>query len=255
VVIPYYNEADYLPRTLSSLLAQTLPPERMVLVDNGSTDDSAIVCRNALKAVEDIEVTHLLEVKPGKVHALQKACSVLETEFVVLCDADTYYPPHYIQLCSELFRHSPRTVVALMALPVAGDPTSLRARVHRGTLLLLSKLFRKCTFTGGYGQVFRTRTLRDSGGFSEDIWKYVLLDHEVMQRVFRYGSAVYNFDLWCIPSTRRDDRPSVRWTVAERALYFFTPWSFKDWYFYRFLGPRLERRGLSHLRLREKPWQ
>jgi hypothetical protein len=47
----------------------------------------------------------------------------------------------------------------------------------------------------------------------------------------------------------------VRWNLWERLLYHATAYRLKDWYFYRFLGPRLARRKLGHLSLREKSWQ
>ena len=45
VVIPYYNEAGFLPQTLRSLLAQTRVPDQLILVDNGSTDGTEELCR------------------------------------------------------------------------------------------------------------------------------------------------------------------------------------------------------------------
>ena len=36
IVVPFYNEANYLPRTLESLLQQTRLPDQVVLVDNAS---------------------------------------------------------------------------------------------------------------------------------------------------------------------------------------------------------------------------
>ena len=40
VVVPFLNEARFLPRFLESIAAQTRPPDRLLLVDDGSTDDS-----------------------------------------------------------------------------------------------------------------------------------------------------------------------------------------------------------------------
>ena len=48
VVVPYFNEKDYLPATLASLLAQELKPFQVILVDNASTDGSAEVCKKIL---------------------------------------------------------------------------------------------------------------------------------------------------------------------------------------------------------------
>ena len=74
-----------------------------------------------------------------------------------------------------------------MALPEFDRPHALRSRVRRRYFIVLSKLFTKHTFTGGYGQIFRTQALRQAGGFSEKIWPYVLLDHEIMYRIFKQG--------------------------------------------------------------------
>ena len=43
VVIPCYNGARFLPETLASIAAQTLAPAEVVVVDDGSTDDSVAV--------------------------------------------------------------------------------------------------------------------------------------------------------------------------------------------------------------------
>ena len=43
VVVPAYNRADLLPRTLDSVLAQTRPPDEVLVVDDGSTDDTRAV--------------------------------------------------------------------------------------------------------------------------------------------------------------------------------------------------------------------
>ena len=41
VVIPAYNAARFLPRCLASVFAQTLKPDEVIVVDDGSTDDTA----------------------------------------------------------------------------------------------------------------------------------------------------------------------------------------------------------------------
>jgi hypothetical protein len=118
---------------------------------------------------------------------------------------------------------------------------------------MLSHLTRRA-LVGGHGQVLRTCALRRAGGFSARYWRYVLLDHEIINRVLRYGRCRYDYRLWCRPSRRRVDRSRVRWSIIERVLYFLTPERLQDWYFYEFLGPRLDRRNMSHLNLRDQPW-
>lgn len=247
-VIAYYNEADFLPATLASLAAQTVP-FRLVLVDNGSTDGSDAVARAF--AAPGVEVVHVHEPRPGKIHALESAMTELTTELCAFGDADTWYPPHYLAEAQRAF-DADRRVVAVMALGVDASGQRLRRALYAG---LVAKLLSKQTHTGGYGQAFRTAVLVRAGGFSERHWPYVLLDHEIMQRVAKLGRVVYPYRFWAKPSPRRSDRRRVRWTLAERLLYHATPFAAKDWYFYRFLGPRLKARGITHLNLRDKPWE
>ena len=248
-VIAYYNEAEYLGATLASLAAQTLKPFRLILVDNASTDASPAIAHAAMLA--HIEVVHLSEARPGKIFALEAAMPHLATEFVAFGDADTFYPPDYLAIAEAAY--TAPDVVAVMATDVPAEPAAaLRKRRHNQ---IASRLWPKQTHTGGFGQTFRTAPFLAAGGYAERFWPYVLMDHEIMQRIVHHGRVVYPFDLWCIPSDRRADRTRVRWTLAERLLYHFTPAAAKDWYFYRFLGPRLQARKLGHLNLREKTWQ
>ena len=56
VVIPVWNRAGMVGRTLESLAAQTVWPDRVVLVDNDSTDDTARVLRHWALGRKDVEV-------------------------------------------------------------------------------------------------------------------------------------------------------------------------------------------------------
>lgn len=250
-VIAYFNEAAYLHATLESLGAQTLKPFRLILVDNGSTDGSAAIAHAAAAALDDVETLHLDEPRPGKVVALEAAMPHIATELVAFGDADTFYPPHYLATADAAFARD-TDVVAVMATDVPADER--RATRKRRHNQFVSRLWPQQTHTGGFGQTFRTAALVAAGGYAERHWPYVLMDHEIMQRVVKQGRVTYPYDLWCIPSDRRSDRRRVRWTLTERLLYHFTPAAAKDWYFYRFLGPRLKARRLSHLNLREKTW-
>ena len=255
VVVVFYNEKLYIERTLVSWLNQTRQPDQIICVDNGSTDGSIRIAKQILEGSRHIKKVFLSEPKPGKIHALEAGCRAVTSEFVALSDADTYYPPHYLEMCEALFSGSDEKLSALMAQEVYGDPSAFFSRFMRGYFVVGQKIQPKHTFTGGYGQVFRMQALVDAGGFSEEIWPYVLLDHEIMYRIFKKGNSLYHMDLWCKPSLRRKNRDRTRWNILERILYMLVPYSLQGWFFYRFLGPRFKKRGLLHLRLREKPWE
>ncbi|MGA8260627.1 MAG: glycosyltransferase family 2 protein [Arenicellales bacterium] len=254
VVIPYFNEERFIERTLRSLLDQTLGGFKLILVNNGSTDSSELICRRAVAAVQDIEVLFLNERRPGQVYALEAGIAGVDTDYVAICDADTYYPPHYLSLADSIFERADEETAAVMAMDIYTHPRSGIAKLARLKGQIMSRVFRNQCHTGGYGMCFNTEILKRAGGYSRRVWPYVVKDHELVNRVLRLGRTVYNYDLWCMPSDRRQDRKAVRWDLLERILYHLTPFAMKEWYFYGFLGPRLRRRRQDELVLRDRSW-
>lgn len=254
VVIPYYNEAGYLPQTLRGFLAQTRLPDQLILVDNGSTDGTEGLCRALLEGSPIREVLFLRESRPGKTHALAKAEPHAAGDLIAFADADIAYPPRYLETALRLFASSPPEVAAVMALYLHTPPGGPAALAYRAVMPILSRWFPTKCLTGGGGQVFRTEALRRAGGFAGSGWDYVLLDHEIMNRIFKVGTSRYHAGFWCLHTNRRGSRKTVRWNAWERFLYLYMPPLFLDWFFYRYLGPRLARRKMSQLNLREQGW-
>jgi glycosyltransferase involved in cell wall biosynthesis len=254
VVLPYYNEQEYLADTLHSLCRQYLAPSQLILVDNGSTDQSRQIARKVLQQYPQINVCFLSERQAGKIYALQIGVRAATEGLIATCDADTLYPAHYLATASKLFRTHPKAS-CVMAIDIYNRPDHWSARLQRAKIFLVSCIFRNQCHTGGYGQMFRTEMLRKSGGFDSHIWPFVLEDHEIIHRMLRQGSSVYHPLLWCQPSTRRQNNSRVSWNLLEKLIYNFTPWSAKDWFFYSFLSRRLTARQLNNSKLRDRNWE
>lgn len=250
LVLPYYNEAGYIAATLASLAAQSDRRFRLILVDNGSTDESARIASLACKSMPDIPVQFLEESTPGKLYALAAGIGGTVTPYVGTIDADTFYPADYVAKALVLFAAKPNASCAL----AFGLTRSTRWGLGLAKVRLFARIFPRKCHTGGYGQCFRLDCLNRTGGFDADRWPYVLEDHEIIHRVLRRGPIVYGPDFCCFPSDRRGDRTGCSWTLLERVLYKFTPGIMMDWFFYRFLARRFERRGLGNVRLRTKNW-
>jgi glycosyltransferase involved in cell wall biosynthesis len=254
VVIPYYNEAGYLPQTLRCFLSQTRLPDQLVLIDNGSTDGTEGMCRAALEGSPIGEILFLREPRPGKTFALAAAEPYVKSDLIAFADADILYPPCYLERAERLFARSGPGVVAVMALYLHTPPQGPASLAYRAVMPVLSRWFPTKCLTGGGGQVFRVEAYRSAGGFAGSSWEHVLLDHEIMHRMFKLGTSRYHAAFWCLHSNRRGSRKAVRWNFWERFLYLYMPPIGLDWYFYRYLGPRLARRKLSQLNLREQAW-
>ncbi len=257
VVIPYYNEAAFLPKTVASLVAQTVRPLQLVFVDNASTDGSTTIIKSIMSNHPDVESVYLHEPAPGQINALQAGLAHVTSEFVATCDADTFYPAHYLALCTAIFDATAPSTVAVMAFGLNNAPEGAREVFQRYIYAyIICPLLKYQCHTGGYGQTFRADVLKAAGGYSVLRWRYILSDHEVMNRVFRFGESAYHPDLWCITSDRRTASVQTRWSLTERILYHATPHRLKDWFFYSFLEKRFAARQLDITNLRlERAWE
>ncbi|WEK41943.1 MAG: glycosyltransferase family 2 protein [Candidatus Sphingomonas colombiensis] len=251
VLLPFFNERDYLRDTVASLAGQSEPPF-LILIDNGSSDGSAEV---AVEVAREYGVPHLLvhEPRPGKVAALAAGLPFVATPYVATCDADTWYPPHYLAAGQALLEQDGRGGAGAYFVSRRASVAERAAGAFQ--IQLVARLFPGQCHAGGAGQVFRTSTLRRAGGFDPARWNLVLEDHEVIHRLLQQGSMGYGAALWCAPAPRKRDRASVRWTVAERLCYLAMAARAGDWFFYDYLARRLIRRKLSSDRLRERRFQ
>jgi glycosyltransferase involved in cell wall biosynthesis len=248
-VLPFYNEAPMLQRTLASLAGQKVP-FKLVLVDNGSTDGSGEVAQEVAGSL-GIDHTLLDEWRPGKVAALAAGIAVAATMLIATCDADTFYPPDYLDLGAQLLSREGFVAVGAFIAPEASLKASRSFAVWRRWLAAL--LWPQQCHTGGAGQMFRADALRGVGGFCVKRWNLVLEDHEIFARLSGIGRIGYSRFLWCAPVSRRHRRRRVGWSRSEQLLYHVTPKGWLGAFFANFLGPRLHGRGQSSERLRADP--
>ncbi|WP_294299851.1 glycosyltransferase [uncultured Sphingomonas sp.] len=251
ILLPFFNERDYLAATIASLATQTVR-FRLVLIDNGSTDGSALVAEAAALA-HGLDHVVLIERVAGKVAALKTGMTFAHTRWTATCDADTIYPPEYLAEAGRLLSR-PGCVVA-GAYFIEPDAGEVARAVEATAITLAGRLLPRQCHAGGAGQAFCTATLRSVGGFDPALWDYVLEDHEVINRTMTRGSMLYSRDFWCRPSMRDRDRESIRWTFVERLVYALAAPLAGDWFFHGFLGPRLQRRKLASHRIRERQFQ
>ena len=255
VVIPAYNEEEFLGETLTAITSQTIGDAEIVLVDNASTDKTRAVMEAFAAKEAPRRVIVLSDDRPGKINALETGISAVETEYVALCDADTFYPPEYLERAGAMLGDETSGVAAAFAFGVYSDAGRWSAWWSRVQRAAAAALLPNQGHTGGYGHTFRTKALKDAGGYSAKLWPFMVADHEIVNRVAKLGNIAYSKDHWCLTSSRREGRGNVDWKLHERLLYNITPQSKKDWFFYEYLKPRFEERKFFNANLRQRDWE
>ena len=94
VVIPVYNTEKYLHRCLDSILAQTFTDFELLLIDDGSTDQSGAICDEYAANYSQIRVYHKENggVSSARNYGLDKACG----EWIAFCDSDDWVYPGWL---------------------------------------------------------------------------------------------------------------------------------------------------------------
>lgn len=168
IVIPIYNRASLIERTLRSVAASTMLPHDLILVDNGSTDQSAEICRRwaALHSSAGFRVTVLSADRKGASVARNVGLQACSTEFVYFFDSDDLFDPAFIaDATSALKAGSAPDLLLLDTCQEVNGRTQRRSARHDSaphTHILNSQL-------NTISMLFRTAFLRQIGGWNETL--------------------------------------------------------------------------------------
>ena len=110
IIIPVFNEQDFIKNSVESLINQTIKPAEVIYVNDNSTDNSKNIIKNLTGKCEWIRIIDHKSVQEhipgGKViEAFNFGLKNLETQFDVICkfDADIILPTNYIEKIIEIF--------------------------------------------------------------------------------------------------------------------------------------------------------
>jgi Glycosyl transferase family 2 len=119
VVIPSYNHARYVEAALDSALSQTRPPDRVVVVDDGSSDGSPA----RIEAYRGRGVELHVQANAGAHAALNRAVALAaeDCEFVAVLNSDDLYEPRRLERCLEHLAARPDLGVVCSELSVIDD--------------------------------------------------------------------------------------------------------------------------------------
>jgi cellulose synthase/poly-beta-1,6-N-acetylglucosamine synthase-like glycosyltransferase len=101
VVVPAYNAGEYIDAALASIACQTLAPDEVVVVDDGSTDDTALIAER-WAAHLPISVIQK-QVNEGLGAARRTAIGQAKGELIALLDSDDVWFPDHLQVLYETF--------------------------------------------------------------------------------------------------------------------------------------------------------
>jgi glycosyltransferase involved in cell wall biosynthesis len=107
VIIPLYNKENTVARTLASVLNQTFGDWRMIVVDDGSTDQSV----ERVRQFDDPRITLLHQENRGPGAARNTGIKAANADYVAFLDADDQWYPWYLENAVSAIRKNPVALV------------------------------------------------------------------------------------------------------------------------------------------------
>lgn len=99
IIVPVFNAEKFLNRCVQSILEQTYEKFELILVDDGSTDNSLHICQSY--ADENCNITLVSQGNHGVSAARNKGLSIAKGEYVMFVDSDDYMLP---QMCEIMIK-------------------------------------------------------------------------------------------------------------------------------------------------------
>lgn len=182
VVVTSFNQGSMILEAVHSLCSQTTPPARIIIVDDGSTDENSINILNHIKSDSDIPVPVIVLQQPnsGVSAARNTGIDIAQAPMVLVLDGDDRLEPSYIQQVSQILRNNPSMVAAsswmhtfgvldAIVCPGGGNITAFLVRnCCPATHILRREVWKQCR---GYDESMRS-------GFED--WDFFLSMLETM---------------------------------------------------------------------------
>ncbi len=112
VVIPTFNRVSSLERTLKSVLAQTLPADEIIIVDDGSTDNTVSILKSRYSEVELSMIRFIEQDNQGVSAARNAGIAAATHEWIALLDSDDFWHEDKLQKQIQALENAPEYLMS-----------------------------------------------------------------------------------------------------------------------------------------------
>ncbi|HLC23689.1 MAG TPA: glycosyltransferase [Dehalococcoidia bacterium] len=209
VVIPAFNEENFLAKSLHALVNQTFKDFELIVVDNNSTDRTAQVAQSF-----GARVIH--ETRQGIGHARQRGFTEARGTVIATTDADTVVPPGWLSRIAEEFKKDQGLVAFGGLYTLYSGPITARLAVAYLSLPLwkVDKFFLRGWSLPGANMAVRASSFRQIGGFNTEL--KLCEDVDISQRLKHVGRVALDPTFLVSTSGRRFKNGLLRGLIIYR---------------------------------------
>lgn len=159
VIVPLYNMESFIQETLESIITSAYPSYEVIVMNDGSTDNSLSVARLFAERHPEVPIQVLSQSNQGASVARNNAIKHAKGVYILPIDADDLITPEYIGMAVEVLEQQPEVLVVGCEIEMFGlkkkrisyPPFSL-PRLARQNMIAAPSMFRYTDWerTGGY---------------------------------------------------------------------------------------------------------
>lgn len=170
VLIPNYNHAKYLPRSLGAIFAQSVQPREVLVIDDGSKDDSLAVLESFAKKHPTLRVLRN-ERNMGVNRTLNRGMALTDARYLLSAASDDYVLPGFFEKAATLMERHPTAGLCFGNDayqvgdhgPVEPNPGVWPPQPDFYDAAGVCRYMRNTI--PGHATIFRTQALKDIGGY------------------------------------------------------------------------------------------
>lgn len=168
IIVPVYNNAEYLSETLKSIFAQTYKDFELILVNDGSTDNSLAICQDA--ASRDGRIRVIDKKNGGVSSARNRGIEAAYGKYIAFVDGDDCIDPEMYSVMIDVLKKESADLVNCRVIKEENYiPTSYRQEKYDVSNKPLSCLSKKSHFIDSSLNKVYTRELIGETRFDEKI--------------------------------------------------------------------------------------
>jgi len=141
IILPCHNEGQYLEESITHLLDLDYPDYEIILVDDGSSDNTATIIRSLTERHQKVRAVYLKE-NMGKGAALNMGAIAAKGEYILTMDADALLDRNALRWLAWHFEEYPR-VGAVTGNPRVLNRTTLLSKIQTGEYATIIGLIKR----------------------------------------------------------------------------------------------------------------
>jgi len=186
IIVPVYNDEDTIEVCLRTLIRQTYPKKEIIVVNDGSTDNTAEVLSKMIKEHPQLQIVSIEH--EGITKARNTGLKFAKGDLVFFSEGDAVYQRDYLRKAVESLETDSR----MGGVCLTGAPWIVKPTLVTECIDVENKIQRKLLASGKmqafYAWVFRKKAIEAVGGFDERLFQGE--DRDVFLRVKREGYSI-----------------------------------------------------------------